>query len=353
MVDQVPNGFSQGLGNAGRFLSEGLLSVAAGRPAQQIRDESQAAKLKAQAGMDNSRIESLIQGATQLKQIRDPALKREFLVSRIGRLEQNGIDSSDSREALQMLDSGDLAGLESVTDQAISLRQQIAGLGSGNIQSSVIIPGLGAQTLTRDNRAGLSLLSPEQQKMVNSALEAEAKRKARGAGLKVGAEELAKIETAEELEIKKASGKAKGEAISAPIVSAARSKIESDIAVARAEGQARGETLTSLQQAQAGLPGLISVVDQLKNLAPIVTHTIAGKIMDTASKELGFGATKGSTAKAKFVAIINNQVLPLLKPTFGGSFSVQEGESLKATMGDPNSSPEEKIAQLTIIINSK
>ena len=45
--------------------------------------------------------------------------------------------------------------------------------------------------------------------------------------------------------------------------------------------------------------------------------------------------------------------LPLLKPTFGAAFTVAEGESLKATMGDPNATPEEKMAQLDAFIEQK
>lgn len=132
-----------------------------------------------------------------------------------------------------------------------------------------------------------------------------------------------------------------------------KSMIEGAVVEARIIATDRGETFTELAQAKAGLPGLTSVVNKLKELAPIVTSTIGGKLADTAIKELGFGATKGSTARAKFIGIINNQVLPLLKATFGGSFSVQEGESLKATMGDPDATPNEKLAQLEAFIAQK
>ena len=80
---------------------------------------------------------------------------------------------------------------------------------------------------------------------------------------------------------------------------------------------------------------------------------MAGRVFDFAVKESGFGSTEGATARAKFIAIINNQVLPLLKPTFGGSFTVSEGDELKATMGDPNATPEEKMAALDAFIDQK
>ncbi len=132
-----------------------------------------------------------------------------------------------------------------------------------------------------------------------------------------------------------------------------KSIIESAVTQARIEAKDRGETLTKLNQAKAALPGLMAAIDNLREVAAIATSTLGGKIFDVAVKEAGFGGTKGATAKAKFISIINNQVLPLLKPTFGGSFSVQEGESLKATMGDPDASTEEKLAQLDAFIEQK
>lgn len=130
-------------------------------------------------------------------------------------------------------------------------------------------------------------------------------------------------------------------------------QIEKAVTTARIEAKNRGNIFNELNHAKAALPGLTDAVDQLKELASVATSTFGGRVFDAAVRETGFGATKGGTARAKFVSIINNQVLPLLKPTFGGSFSVQEGESLKATMGDPNLSPEEKIAQLNAFIAQK
>ena len=101
------------------------------------------------------------------------------------------------------------------------------------------------------------------------------------------------------------------------------------------------------------MPGLTDAVGQLKDLAVIATSTFGGKLFDGAVKQTGFGSTKGATARAKFIAIVNNQVLPLLKETFGAAFTATEGEALKATMGDPDASPEEKIAQLDAFIDQK
>jgi len=115
----------------------------------------------------------------------------------------------------------------------------------------------------------------------------------------------------------------------------------------------RGDVLNDLDRMTAALPGVRDAVSQLRELAPLTTTTWGGKVWDTAVKQTGFGATKGSTAAAKFQSIVDNQVLPLLKPTFGAAFTVQEGESLKATLGDVNASAEEKMATLDAFLNQK
>lgn len=111
--------------------------------------------------------------------------------------------------------------------------------------------------------------------------------------------------------------------------------------------------MTDLERSRAALPGLNEAVGELRKLSSIATETFAGRAFDTVSKELGFGPTKGKTARTKFIAVIDNQVLPLLKETFGAAFTVQEGENLKATMGDPNASHEERMAQLDAFIAQK
>lgn len=151
----------------------------------------------------------------------------------------------------------------------------------------------------------------------------------------------------------KAVGKAKGEAKSAPLIAKTKASIASAIQSEKDAAKGRGEKESELRLAKAALPSLIGVVDSLKTLAPVATSTYSGKAFDLLAKETGFGATKGAEARAKFVAIIDNQVLPLLKQTFGAAFTATEGESLKKTMGDPDGSPGEKIAQLDSFIENK
>lgn len=151
----------------------------------------------------------------------------------------------------------------------------------------------------------------------------------------------------------KVVGAAVGGAKTANIIAKTRSNIEKAVTLARKDAEARGETLTDLKRAKAALPGIRNVIGQLKDLALIATSTLGGRVFDTAVKELGFGSTKGATARAKFISLINNQVLPLLKPTFGGSFSLEEGNKLEATLADPDSSPDQKIATLDAFLDQK
>lgn len=125
------------------------------------------------------------------------------------------------------------------------------------------------------------------------------------------------------------------------------------VKLAEKEAAERGDTLNSLQRSKAALPGLLEAVGQLKELSALATSTFGGKVFDFAVKQTGFGSTKGATSRAKFIAIVNNQVLPLLKETFGAAFTAQEGEALKATMGDPDASPDEKMAQLDAFVAQK
>ncbi len=132
-----------------------------------------------------------------------------------------------------------------------------------------------------------------------------------------------------------------------------KAQIAEAVTLATEDARAKGETLTTLKRAEAALPGLMETVDALKALAPTATSTAAGRAWNAIVKESGFGSTEGATARAKFIAIINNQVLPLLKPTFGAQFTVQEGEALRSTMGDKDATPEEKIAVLEAFLTQK
>jgi len=161
------------------------------------------------------------------------------------------------------------------------------------------------------------------------------------------------VEEAGDVAGAKVTGAATATAKSAPLIAKTKSFINTEVKLAEKAAIEKGEVLNDLNRAKAALPGLIDVVNKLRELAPIATSTFGGRVYDVAVKELGFGATKGATASTKFGAMVNNQVLPLLKPTFGAAFTVPEGDALRATMGDVNASVEEKMATLDAFMEQK
>jgi hypothetical protein len=130
-------------------------------------------------------------------------------------------------------------------------------------------------------------------------------------------------------------------------------KIRADIKLAEAEAAGRGESLSTLNKAKAALPGLKEVTNRLKTLSEVATYSLGGRSWDALVRETGFGSTKGATARSTMTAIVNNQVLPLLRDTFGSAFTEKEGESLKATILDVNLPPEQRSATLDAFIEQK
>jgi len=121
--------------------------------------------------------------------------------------------------------------------------------------------------------------------------------------------------------------------------------IKSDVKIAEKEAQSRGESLSELASAKAAMPGLRTVVSNLKALSGDATFTLAGKGFNAVAKELGF-STKGDTARSAMIAMVDNQVLPLLKPIFGAAFTAAEGDRLRNAFLDPDSTPDSRVASL-------
>jgi len=113
------------------------------------------------------------------------------------------------------------------------------------------------------------------------------------------------------------------------------------------------ETTASLAEMKARLPRLNEVVGELSELGKTATYTIAGRALNTGKRELGMSVGEGAVARAEYISKVDSEVLPLLRSTFGAAFTAVEGESLKATLGAPNASPEEKDAVLRSFIDNK
>lgn len=129
-------------------------------------------------------------------------------------------------------------------------------------------------------------------------------------------------------------------------------------------GQKGGETLSKEQAKNyaedlneynnmlSKMPELQDTVNNLKSLAGKATYTTAGQIYDRIKQEQG-RPTEESIARDEYESIIANQILPLLRDTFGAQFTEREGNALKATLGDPNKSAQSKIKVLDSFINQK
>ena len=140
---------------------------------------------------------------------------------------------------------------------------------------------------------------------------------------------------------------------SAEVKSVFAPRLAAAIQTAKTKAESEGKVFSDLARAEAGLPAVKDLIIQLKDLSEISTSNLSGRAFNSVVRELGFGATEGGTARAKFIAIVDNTLLPLLKQTFGAAFTVSEANQLKATLGDPNLSAGERNAQLDAFIENK
>lgn len=125
------------------------------------------------------------------------------------------------------------------------------------------------------------------------------------------------------------------------------------IAQATEKSKYLAEQGNNLNEQVAVLPQLEDTVRKLSDLGKVATYTAAGKGYNLAKKELGLGSTPGATARTEYMTLVDNQILPLLRQTFGAQFTQREGESLRATLGAPDSTPEQKDAVLRSFIDQK
>lgn len=121
----------------------------------------------------------------------------------------------------------------------------------------------------------------------------------------------------------------------------------------RGRGTAQATDVDELGNMESKMPELTQTIGRLKELGDKATYTRTGQFADAVKREFGMPMDEGAIARTEYQSVVNNQVLPLLRDTFGAAFTVQEGESLKATLGDPNKSPEEKERVLNAFITQK
>ncbi len=313
-----------------------------------LKNAKDAADLKSVAGFS-----ALNSGAMDAALGGDTGQLSSALQGRITKLEAEGRDATQSREALEMIKAGNVKGAVSSFKAAEKLAERsglLAPINAGLTDS---------QRKTNRIKAAIDGATDENGKLKpRSELTAEQEQAAIEAGLIPRAVGSAKQTIAESGNVEAVAGVTSklAEAGESGKLEAQKNKlpnIKAEVKKAEIRAKETGETMTDLNRAKAALPGLTQVVDKLKELAPLTTSTFGGAVFDRASKELGFGSTKGATAKAKFVAMIDNQVLPLLRDTFGAAFTAAEGERLRDAMANPDASTDEKLAQLDAFISQK
>jgi hypothetical protein len=297
-----------------------------------------------QDARDNRRLRSVAEFSTTqiLPNINNPQLLASKLQQRIAMMDNDpNTDSTESREALAQVLSGDVEGLRRDAQASVALfnmrngQQQGASAGTREFQNLVNIAQNPNSTELEKNAALIDLgVNPRASMSAQERIAGDQNLTTQVATSQseiAGATEGAKLRS--ELAFKPAITKA--------------------VKLAEKAATEKGEVLTDLARMQAGLPGIKEAVNELVELSSIATSTLGGRAFDFAVKESGFGSTKGADARAKLIAIVDNQVLPLLRVTFGAAFTAKEGETLKDSLVNPNSSPSQKKEQLSAFIAQK
>lgn len=126
------------------------------------------------------------------------------------------------------------------------------------------------------------------------------------------------------------------------------------ISTSRETGKTQAKDVDMFRSSLSKMPEIVSTVQYLGgDLSSGATYTGFGQAVDSFIKQTTGLSTKGSKDRAEYVAVVNNQILPLLRDTFGAQFTEREGRDLRETLGNPDSTPEEKRAVLKAFLDRK
>ena len=297
---------------------------------------------------NESRFKNIFQTSQMLKPFianNDAAGAEQFMLKNISRLQDakargEDVDLTESLETLEQIKAGNLQGVSQNITAIEGIAQQRMNKGMSASQREfnaniAMAQDPNATQFERDSAmralGGMAKVSDTAAERTANDLEGLGKNIATQAGNVAEAEEDAKLKS-----------KLKWQP-----------QITKAVKLAEKAATERGDVLNDLARAEAGLPGLIKATESLKELAVVATSTYGGRLFNAIAKESGWGSTKGGDARAKYIAIIDNQVLPLLKQTFGGAMTEGEGLRLSNTLGDPNATPEQKMLQTEAFIEQK
>ena len=124
-------------------------------------------------------------------------------------------------------------------------------------------------------------------------------------------------------------------------------------AEAQVAGRAAGEQDVQVQSLERGLPVLRDFVQDLREVGDVADYRYLDVAAANLARQRGEPLPEGAIARQRFTAMVDNQILPLLKATFGAAFTAEEGNRLRATLGNETLSPAEKNAQLDAFIEAK
>ena len=119
------------------------------------------------------------------------------------------------------------------------------------------------------------------------------------------------------------------------------------------EAKNRAEVQQKANALESGLPAFEEMAKQLNEVGKDATYTMPGQAWDWTVRNLGLGATKGAEARERYRQIVNNELLPKLRETFGGQLSDAERESLLSTLGNVDLSAKEREQAVKSFIESK
>ena len=294
------------------------------------------------------RLKSSVIGAAQLDgflQSGNIEGARSFLTRRRQELGQRiaageNVDTAETDEALQLLDS-DIEQLKQTTSDALEFGKQTGILkrpgGTRGLPADVVFADeLGKARDAGDNQRVQDLL------LAKKALEKGQTVDDQGNIIAARGATTAATELSEAKETGTQQAKLKLE----PSVVQAKE-------IAKKVGTAEGVNIVELNERIAGLPRLETIVNELSDLGRVATFTTVGKARDATRRQLGLDVGVGAIARKEYISKVANEILPLLRQTFGAAFTEREGDSLKATLGDPDASPQEKDAVLKSFIATK
>jgi hypothetical protein len=249
---------------------------------------------------DNRRLRSVAEFSTTdiLPNINNPQLLASKLQQRIVMMDNDpNMDSTESREALAQLQSGDIQGLQRDAQASIQLfnmrngqQQQQASAGTREFQNLLNIAQNPNSTQLEKDSANRQL--------------GNLARVGSSAGERVATNPTLGLQVAEQKGAEAAATEA------AKLGSQLKFKPAINKAVKLAEKAAteKGEVLTDLARMQAGLPGIKQAVNELVELSSIATSTLGGRAFDFAVKESGFGSTAYCYCRQPSITFVTSHV---------------------------------------------